>query len=265
MEEYVMLEAKNFMGDKYSGFAVVINRDTNQDDEVYINCALLQSRGKYRAGDYAWFLQKDTKISVLTDQQESWASGLYINFKEMHRASPYRIVGRLYEESPVFSDWDMEGCFPSYRPVPGSEREWKLDIKEAASTNQAAEWLLENHPDYWMGANIIQDCPSGDFSMHAVPCIKYGRGYHETYAGRYMFAKKEAKRRGIEAGPSEVLEKNAGDVSAPKMGKWLQGDGIKVAETSFYCSNCGWAWDNKKQLSYFTYCPNCKIEMEKQA
>lgn len=200
---FVHLTATDFVGDTYEGFAAIINKSADQCKEPYVNYALLQDSGKYHMGDYAWFHDKGTKTVFLTGEQEVFAESLYSRFQELHRTSPYKIIGRLYDTNPFFADWDTKKAYPSYSPIPGSEIEWKLE--EATCIDEASEWLLKNHPDYWMGANIIQECPSGNFSMHAVPCVEYGRGNYETYAARYRFAEKEAMRRGVEIGPSEVM------------------------------------------------------------
>ena len=151
--------------------------------------------------------REDVKITMLDDDQKARADVLYQRSWEMHTASPYKITGQLYEERPIFENWDTGKMFPFYRPIKDSKKEWKLDPKEVFCVDEASKWLLKNHPDYWMGANIIQECPSGNTSMHDVPCAKYGAGYYENYAARYRYAKKEAARRGIKAGASEVVLK----------------------------------------------------------
>ena len=203
---YVYLKATDFVGNTYEGLAAIVNTGNDQREEPYVNYALLQDSGKYHMGDYAWFHDKEAKTAPLTVEQKALAESLYSKFQELHRTSPYRIIGRLYEERPFFADWDKTKAYPSYSQVPGSEKEWKLGVEDAVSIDEASEWLLKNHPDYWMGANIIQECPSGNFSMHAVPGVEYGRGNHETYAARYRFAEKEAKRRGVVVGPSEMIK-----------------------------------------------------------
>ena len=203
---YVYLKATDFVGNTYEGLAAIVNTGNDQREEPYVNYALLQDSGKYHMGDYAWFHDKEAKTAPLTVEQKALAEGLYSKFQELHRTSPYRIIGRLYEERPFFADCDKTKAYPSYSQVPGSEKEWKLGVEDAVSIDEASEWLLKNHPDYWMGANIIQECPSGNFSMHAVPGVEYGRGNHETYAARYRFAEKEAKRRGVKVGKSEVVK-----------------------------------------------------------
>ncbi len=48
--------------------------------------------------------------------------------------------------------------------------------------------------------------------------------------------------------------------------KWITGDKWKrcgIVPTSYCCSNCGWAWADKDQLGFFTFCPHCKKKMEK--
>ncbi len=48
--------------------------------------------------------------------------------------------------------------------------------------------------------------------------------------------------------------------------KWITGDKWKrwsIVPTSYCCSNCGWAWADKDQLGFFTFCPSCKKKMEK--
>ena len=205
---YIHLTATDFVGDTYEGLAVIINTNTDQRDEPYGNFALLQNSGKYHMGNYAWFHNKEAQTVPLTGEQEAHAESLYSKFQELHRTSPYKIIGWLYDTKPFFSDWDTRKEYPSYRLIPESKVEWRLKAKDATCIDNASEWLLKNHPDYWMGANIIQECPSGNFSMHAAPGAEYGRGNFETYAARNRFAKKEAKRRGVEVGPSEVVKES---------------------------------------------------------
>lgn len=200
---YVMLQTTSLAGSAYSGFAAIISRDNNEEGKI--RCVILQNNGEYRLGDHAVFRHGDVKITVLDDDQKARADVLYQRSWEMYAASPYKIIGQLYEENPTFEDWDTEKAFPFYLPVKGSKKEWRLDPKEVFNVDGASKWLLKNHPDYWMGANIIQECPSGNTSMHDAPCAKYGTGYYENYAARYRYAKEEAARRGIKTGVSEVV------------------------------------------------------------
>lgn len=93
-----------------------------------------------------------------------------------------KIIGRQYSEEARYSDWDSKREFPRFDEV--AKQEWEI---EASNLKEAEEWLAKNHPDMYMGANII--CENNDFSCLAVPCIEYGIGNYETQSARIAWVK----------------------------------------------------------------------------
>ena len=88
-----------------------------------------------------------------------------------------KVIGRRYSEMPIYYDWDQFKRFPKYEIT--AEEIWHI---EANSLKEGEKWLAENHPDMYMGANVI--CENGDFACTAVPCGEYGRGNYETITVR---------------------------------------------------------------------------------
>lgn len=98
-----------------------------------------------------------------------------------------KVIGRKYSEEATYSSWDKWREYPRFEEL--EEKTWEI---EADSLLEGKRWLVENHPDYFMGANII--CENGDFSCLAVPCCEYGKGNFETYEARIATAKYELKQ-----------------------------------------------------------------------
>lgn len=94
-----------------------------------------------------------------------------------------KIIGRKYSDTATYGDWDTEKEFPTFAKV--AEQTWEI---EAETLDEAEGWLIENHPDMYMGASII--CENGDFSCIAVPCSEYGEGNYETTATRIDFVRR---------------------------------------------------------------------------
>jgi hypothetical protein len=97
-----------------------------------------------------------------------------------------KIIGRKYLEAARYLEWDTSKRFPVYDM--DEERVWEI---EAETLDDGELWLAENHPDYYMGANVI--CENGDFACEAIPCEEYGKGNYETIAARIAFVKAEAE------------------------------------------------------------------------
>lgn len=93
-----------------------------------------------------------------------------------------KIIGRLYDEVPNYYDFDDNHKWPYYNCV--DEKEWNIKCNDV---DEGAEWLIDNHPDYYMGANIIGD--NGDFICTAVPGCEYGKGNFETIKDRKYYVK----------------------------------------------------------------------------
>lgn len=88
-----------------------------------------------------------------------------------------QIIGRRFNDTATYYDWDTEKEFARYDLV--STEEFEIDADTLAD---GKKWLAKNHPDMYMGSNII--CENGDFSCLAVPCGEYGKGNYETTEAR---------------------------------------------------------------------------------
>lgn len=93
-----------------------------------------------------------------------------------------KVIGRKFSEVPKYYDWDKKKHFDYYDIT--SEEIWEI---EADSLADGERWLAKNHPDMYMGANII--CDNGDFACFAVPCSEYGKGNYETIEARVRWVK----------------------------------------------------------------------------
>ena len=109
-------------------------------------------------------------------------------FQKLHKEAPYVITGRLFGECPEFLSLDKKKMHPRYEIM--EEITWTPE--EVHSLEEAEIWLLTNHPEYYMGSNISQDCPSGDYLGIPVPGVFtwYEQGTFETIENRKMFAEK---------------------------------------------------------------------------
>lgn len=88
-----------------------------------------------------------------------------------------KVIGRRYSETAKFYKWDANKEFPYYEME--EEQLWEI---EAETLKDGKKWLAENHPDMYMGGNVV--CENGDFACLAVPCEEYGKGNYETIAAR---------------------------------------------------------------------------------
>jgi len=115
-----------------------------------------------------------------------------------------KITGRLYEDVPEYSSWDVHHEFPGFRRIEGTEREWT--VEGIRTINEARGWMIVHHPDFYMGSTIAFEGPGADFACAAVPCPEYERGYFETHIERYEYAKVLAEKYGVVCGESEYDE-----------------------------------------------------------
>ena len=97
-----------------------------------------------------------------------------------------KVIGRKYSEKESYYSWDADKQFPNYE-----EDEVLIWEIEAETLDNGILWLAENHPDYYMGANVV--CGNGDFAMFPVPCEEYGKGNYETLAARIAYVQEEIK------------------------------------------------------------------------
>lgn len=93
-----------------------------------------------------------------------------------------KVIGRKYSEKATYYNWDKEREFPKYEKL--ADETWEI---EASSLFAGKKWLAENHPDMFMGGNVI--CENGDFACLAVPCEEYGKGNYETIEARVAWVK----------------------------------------------------------------------------
>lgn len=91
-----------------------------------------------------------------------------------------KIIGRLYDEIPNYYEFDEKHEWPYYNCV--ETVEWHVDLLDI---HDGEEWLIKNHPEYYMGANIIGD--NGDFICVAVPNSEYYKGNYETVENRVNY------------------------------------------------------------------------------
>lgn len=91
-----------------------------------------------------------------------------------------KIIGRKYDEVPNYYDFDDNHYWPYYTCI--DEKEWSIDCD---NIDDGEEWLINNYPEYYMGANILGD--NGDFICTAVPGCEYEKGNYETIADRVYY------------------------------------------------------------------------------
>ena len=92
------------------------------------------------------------------------------------------VIGRKYADVATYYSYDTDKQFPHFEKV--DEQTWEID---GATLYDGETWLAENHPDMFMGGNVI--CENGDFAMLAIPCVEYGKGNYETTEARVAYVK----------------------------------------------------------------------------
>lgn len=171
----------------------------------------------YDMGEYIYFADDSEydrmKINEVYPDDDKRCLKLNEQFDEYRANAPYRVSGCLYSEEPTYYSWDDKKQYPKYDKIEGTDKEWTLTprylaafTREEPSIDAAEKWLLSEHPDYWMGASIVQDCRGGSFSMHAVPGIEYGEGKYETHEARYEYARDLAFEKGVETVAESEIE-----------------------------------------------------------
>ena len=160
------------------------------EDEKNKTYGRVEGFGDYKAyeRDDVWLI-KDENMMSSTELVE--ADRLKKEFEDLHMNAKYHITGRMYCETPSFYAWDQEGQYPYFE----IEDEKKFVCPDnVKSIEDAQVWLLKEHPEYYMGCSIVQDCPSGNFCMTAVPSSEYPKGTYETIGNRLGYAKNELER-----------------------------------------------------------------------
>lgn len=136
----------------------------------------------------------------------------YHKWQDLHENSPYMVQGRLYSETPEYLPFDPDHSHPQYMPIKETEHVWDLtnehlkDGSSIKSLEAVEKWMLENHPAYYMGYTVSQQCPSGDFCANTIPGGGYPEGTDDTFAHRMEYAKSMADSLGVEVGPDETKD-----------------------------------------------------------
>ena len=198
---------RNYIQPSWKGlFAVIGPRECEDygEDSRYSMYAIrvdtpYSSENRSRPLEFGDFLVKgsdELKNMAITYSPE--ADRLYKECQNLHENAPYIASGSLYTDQPV-------GKYAEYEEIPGSEQTWNLkdehlrDGSPIRSLDDGDRWILENHPAYYVGCGVYQDCPSGDIKFECDPRA-YGDGQFETVANRWAYAAEEAKRLGVTMG-----------------------------------------------------------------
>lgn len=147
--------------------------------------------------------------------------GAYSSLRNRRRAGHYRISARLFEGA---------GYNMAAPAMVGSEQEWDLaearldDGRFVGSVDEAIQWLIEQHPDYYMGA-IIEGSVGGMRSALIPPPARapmdgvrprplgngirndYRAGDYEDHQKRRRYVRMKAEAKGCEMGPREYAKK----------------------------------------------------------
>ena len=204
-----------YMGDKakpyWEGLVRVHSYDNSYDSDGYIMFDILKTEMSEKSnktfgrlpieGDYSSHRLECISIKDLTDAEREQCKDYAKKFDDLHANAPYKIIGRIFSDKPTYYEWDDEKKYPRYNELENLSKEWTVD--EVHSLQDAEKWLLSNHPDYYMGCSIVQNCPSGNFLASAVPCGEYPKGMYETIENRRDWARKKAAEFGVEIGPFE--------------------------------------------------------------
>lgn len=196
------------MSEPYFVGTVSINRMPDYDNECYSFKALdIKTADHTKAfghnrdiikGDY--FSADSDRLTVMEyvgkDHPEySKCVELEKEFDDIHKNAPYVITGRVFSDEPR----DPNARYKTYNII--EEKEW--EPSEVHSLEDAEKWILENHPDYYMGYGVNQKCPSGNLCYGAVPCAEYPDGMYENAENRRKYAAMRAEKLGVKLGPVE--------------------------------------------------------------
>ncbi len=155
---------------------------------------------------------------LLSEDEAKLCLAKQAEFEKIRDAADWKILGSFFPEKSE----DARGIYQMKE-----EQEWTVGAKDGVASIETAEkWVLENHPDYYMGMSASKQCPSGEFSFGAVPSVgNYPQGMWETWAGRRQYVKSQAEKMGCQLGAIEHDRK--GDVINLDLGKeiYLTKDG----------------------------------------
>ena len=136
------------------------------------------------------------KYYDLTENDYKRCEKFLDKYVDMRNSAPWKITGRFYDQ--------LKSGQKYYEIEQLQEESWQVDRLDGIKSLEDAEnWLLMNHPDFYMGASISHAIPSGDFIALAVPCAEYPDDEWETWEGRREYVKSLAAKRGIKLGPIE--------------------------------------------------------------
>ena len=159
-----------------------------------------------RAPAFGDYINKEPRDIVLLEEVDKShpmykeCAELFSKFEDLHKNSPYVIHGYVYGETPQYSAWDKEHACPDYELI--DEKSWHPE--NVHSLDDAERWLLENHPDYYMGHTISQQCICGNFRCTPKPGNYYEDGNFETFANRRKYAQEMANQLNVALGPKEL-------------------------------------------------------------
>lgn len=141
--------------------------------------------------------------------------GAHNTLRNRRKAGSFKIFGRLFEGA---------GFGAAAAAMPGSEVAWDLKDEKLKNgllvdtSDKALQWLLENHPDYYMGAIVEGQVPGMRRRIIPSPARapmeipKTGREGHqhdykpgdfEDYVKRRRYARTMARSMGLKMGPKE--------------------------------------------------------------
>ena len=163
-----------------------------------------------RFGDWGFVKLDEIQYGEVTFDPKVVAR--YDEYVDLHKNAPFTVVGRLFSEEPTYSPFDLQHEEPIYEPIEGSEKVWDLSeatLKDGTPVNSLRavdEWMVENHPSYYMGYNAVQNCPSGEFVRNSVPGQGYPEGMSDTFEHRMDYVRMYAKELGVKIGFDETQQ-----------------------------------------------------------
>ncbi|MBP3781710.1 MAG: hypothetical protein J6I68_00515 [Butyrivibrio sp.] len=168
-------------------------------------------------GDYISLRNSCTEIvqaeEDMTPYRLNAAKELEEKFDALHRNAPYHIHGIFFEE------------LGGDKSIPKILEEKDFEAPEWVKSLEDAEiWMLETHPDYYMGCTIAQRCNCGDFLATAMPCAEYDKKDYETWEGRRNYAQRKLNELGDKLVGSGSHIYKLGPVEHDQTGKVLGGD-----------------------------------------
>ena len=155
---------------------------------------------------------EQSKEYKLTEDEYNDCKNLLREYNDLRASASWEISGTFYAELKEGQEY--------FEIEPLDKQDWSLNpyTEEIHNLEDVENWMLTNHPDYYMGCSISHNVPSGDFVGHSVPSPEYSNGQWETWEGRREYVKGLCKERGIKVGPIEhdrdggIIKLQSGDV-----------------------------------------------------